>query len=155
MRKRYDSKTLLLTAALAATSALSLPACAPTRSVHGNILQEQQVATVQTGTDTQTDVLRKLGSPTTKAPFDDNVWYYMGQETEKRGILDDQVKNEHVVVVMFDDAGIVKSVQNVDNHRIEIPYEREKTPTSGNEITVLQQLLGNVGKFSKNNEPIK
>lgn len=146
---------MLLAAGLAAASVLALSACAPTRNVHGNILQEQQVASVQAGTDTQTDVLRKLGSPTTRAPFDDNVWYYMGQETEKRGILDDRVKKERVVVVMFDEAGIVKSVQDVDNRRIEVPYEREKTPTSGNEITVLQQLLGNVGKFSKNEEPIK
>jgi outer membrane protein assembly factor BamE (lipoprotein component of BamABCDE complex) len=134
---------------LCALSALLLAACTPTESVHGNLLEDYQIATVKPGTDTQSDVLRKLGSPTTKAPFDDNVWYYLGQDMEKKGILDPKITRERVVVVTFNTDGIVKDVQNVDNHRIPVPYVKEKTPTSGNDITIMQQLLGNLGKFNK------
>lgn len=141
-------KSRLLTCA--AVAALLLPACTPTKAVRGNMVEDFRLTEVQKGVDTESDILRKLGSPTTKAPFDDKVWYYMGQETEKRGILDPEVKKERVVIIAFDDSGTVMDIQDVQGRRNEIPYVRRKTPTTGNEITVMQQLLGNMGKFNKN-----
>ena len=132
--------------------ATALAGCTPTQAVRGNMLQDYQVAEVQAGVDTQSDVLRKLGSPTTKAPFNDNVWYYMGQETEKRGILDPEVKNERIVAVLFTPEGIVQEVQDIDNKRQDLPLVREKTPTSGHDLTMMQQLLGNLGRFNKEAE---
>lgn len=114
------------------------------------MVEDFRLTEVQKGVDTESDILRKLGSPTTKAPFDDRIWYYMGQETEKRGILDPEVKKERVVIVAFDDAGTVMDIQDIQGRRNEVPYVRRKTPTTGNEITVMQQLLGNMGKFNKN-----
>ena len=32
---------------------------------------------------------------------------------------------------------------------IDVPHVRRKTPTSGNDITVMEQLIGNVGRFNK------
>ena len=133
----------------AGVALIALGACTPTKNVRGNLLQDYQVSAVQAGVDTQSDVLRKLGSPTTKAPFDEKVWYYLGQETEKRGILDPEVKNERIVVVSFDEKGTVANIQNVDPKRNDVPYVREKTPTSGQELTFMQQLLGNMGRFNK------
>lgn len=134
----------------AAIAVLLVSACTPTKATRGNLVEDFRLTEIQQGIDTESDILRKLGSPTTKAPFDDKVWYYMGQETEKRGILDPEVKKERVVIVAFDDNGTVMDVQDIKGKRNEIPYVRRKTPTSGNEITVLQQLLGNMGKFNKN-----
>ena len=133
----------------AGVALIALGACTPTKSVRGNLLHDYQVSAVQAGVDTQSDVLRKLGSPTTKAPFDEKVWYYLGQETEKRGILDPEVKNERIVVVSFNENGTVANIQNVDPKRNDVPYVREKTPTSGQELTFMQQLLGNMGRFNK------
>jgi len=129
-----------------------LSACAPTQTVRGNIVEDYRLVEVVPGEDTRTDVLKKLGSPTTKAAFDENIWYYLGQETEKRGILDPEVVEERIVVVFFNEDGIVQEIKDVDNERIDLPYARRKTPTSGNEVTFLQQLLGNLGKFNKEEE---
>lgn len=134
---------------LTAAAFMALNACTPTKAVRGNMLKDYQISAVQPGVDTQSDVLRKLGSPTTRAPFDDKTWYYLGQETEKRGILDPEVKAESIVVVLFDENGTVARIDNVDPRRTDVPYVREKTPTSGNEMTVMQQLLGNMGRFNK------
>jgi outer membrane protein assembly factor BamE (lipoprotein component of BamABCDE complex) len=126
-----------------------IAACAPTEAVRGNLLQNYQLSEVKPGTDTQSDVLKKLGSPTTKAPFDDSTWYYMGQRTEKHGILDPKIVEERIVKVTFNKDGVVQDLKMEDPHRLDIPYERAKTPTSGSEITVMQQMLGNLGKFNK------
>lgn len=139
--------------ACTAIAATLLSGCTPTSTVRGNMVQDYQLSEVVAGQDSRTDVLRKLGSPTTKAPFDENVWYYLGQETEKKGILDPKVKEERIVVVFFDEEGVVQDVKDIDNERVDLPYVRNKTPTSGNEVTVLQQLLGNLGKFNREDAP--
>jgi outer membrane protein assembly factor BamE (lipoprotein component of BamABCDE complex) len=126
-------------------------ACSPVTSQHGNMLQDFQVEEVKPGEHTRSDVLRILGSPTTQSTFNNNVWYYIGQETEKRSILDHEVTDERIVAVGFDENGIVQTLEHLDGDRQNIPYTRTKTPTHGNDLTFMQQLLGNLGRFNGGN----
>lgn len=130
-------------------SVAMISACTPTQASRGNMVEDYRLAEVVPGVSTKTNVLQSLGSPTTQAPFDDNVWYYIAQKTEKRGVFDPEVVDEKIVVVAFDDEGIVQVAQEIDSDRLEVPRVRRKTPTGGNEVTVLQQLLGNVGRFNR------
>ena len=142
----------VITAFLIAFS-LTAAACTPTVNMRGNLVDNYKLAKIQKGVDTRTDVLQKIGSPTTVAPFDDSVWYYLGQTTEKRGIFDDQVISERTLVVTFTPDGIVQDIKDVKGKRQDIPYVDRATPTSGNETTVMQQMLGNLGKFNKEGGP--
>lgn len=139
----FKKKTIIL-----AGTACILAACTPTVNQHGNMLTDLQISRVETGVSTQSDVLRLLGSPTTRAPFNEEIWYYIGQETEKRGILDPEVTDERVVAVAFSPEGIVEDIRDIDNERLNIPVERDATKTHGNDLTVLQQFLGNLGRFN-------
>jgi outer membrane protein assembly factor BamE (lipoprotein component of BamABCDE complex) len=133
---------------LLCTSAL-LAACTPTVVERGNMLEDYQLKEVVVGQNTRSDVIRILGSPTTQAPFDDNVWYYIGQETEKVGVLDPKITKERVIVLKFAADGTVESIREMPKGSgLDIPIAREKTKTHGNEVTVLQQFLGNLGKFN-------
>ena len=140
-------KITLVFAALVAT--LTFTACTPMKATRGNIVEDYRLAEVVPGVSSRTNVLKSLGSPTTQAPFDENVWYYLGQKTEKRGIFDPKVVEDKVVVVAFREDGIVDTIEEVEADQINVPRVRRKTPTSGNEITVMEQLLGNVGRFNK------
>lgn len=140
------NRILTLTALTAGV--LTVSACSPTVAQRGNMLENHQIEKVVTGVHTKSDVLRVLGSPTTQSPFNDNIWYYLGQETEKRGILDPKVTKERVIVVLFDEAGTVQTINEADPSRIEIPIEDDKTPTHGNDMTIMQQFLGNLGRFN-------
>ncbi len=126
-------------------------ACSPVVAQRGNLLSDYQIADVKVNEHTQSDILRILGSPTTQSTFNNNVWYYIGQETEKHGILDHEVSNERIVSVIFNKEGVVESIQDINNERINIPFARTKTPTHGNELTFTQQLLGNMGRFNSPN----
>lgn len=130
-------------------ASLALTACTPMKATRGNIVEDYRLAEVVPGVSTRTNVLKSLGSPTTQAPFDENVWYYLGQKTEKRGIFDPKVVEDKVIVVAFREDGIVDMVDEVQADQINVPRVRRKTPTSGNEITIMEQLLGNVGRFNK------
>lgn len=135
--------------AMTCACALLLGACTPTQATRGNIIADHQMAEIKAGQSSKTDVLRNLGSPTTQAPFDDNIWYYIGQKTEKKGIFDPEVVDERIVVVAFNESDIVAQIQELDTDRVDIPMVRRKTPTGGHDYTFMQQLLGNVGRFNK------
>lgn len=141
MNNRMNKIILLLAALLAA--------CTPMQARRGNMLEDYQVAQIIPTIHTRSDVLRLWGSPTTQAPFNDNVWYYLGQDTEKRGILDAKVMKERIVVVAFDETGVVSHIEDLPPGRIDVAVARTKTATHGNDITFMQQLLGNLGKFNK------
>ena len=133
---------------LTSVAALSIAACTPTQANRGNIVEDFRMNEIVEGVSTRTNVLKSLGSPTTKAPFDDNIWYYIGQKTEKTGVFDPKVVEEKIVVVAFNEEGIVDVIEEVDAERMDIPRVRRKTETGGNEVTVMEQLLGNVGRFN-------
>lgn len=129
-------------------SLIHIVACTPVTAQHGNMLEDHQISEVVVGQHSRMDVLHILGSPTTQSTFNADIWYYIGQESEKRGILDQDVKQERIVQVTFDQKGIVQSVEDINSERMDIPYTRNKTLTHGNELTFMQQLLGNMGRFN-------
>lgn len=147
----YNSmKTLILATAI---SLSLLTACTPVAATRGNLLEDYQMKEILPGVDAKEDVVRKIGSPTTIAPFDENTWYYMGQKTEKKGILDPKVTQERIVVVRFDGTdGKVSTVHERRDGRDEIPIVQRTTPASGNDFTFMQQMLGNIGKFNRQEE---
>ena len=125
-----------------------LAACAPVKETHGNFVPEYKLSTLQPQVDTRSDVIKKIGSPTTVSPFDENVWYYIGQRTEKVGMFDPKIKAEKIYLAQFRPDGVLNTFMEVEQDRVNVPISGDKTPTGGNEYTVLQQLLGNLGKFN-------
>ena len=129
-------------------SFVAINACTPTQTNRGNMVEDFRINEVVPGISTRQNVLKSLGSPTTTAPFNDNVWYYIGQKMEKKGVFDPKVTEERVVMAQFDDQGILQKLEEIDNTRQEVPTVKRETPTGGNEVTALEQILGNVGKFN-------
>ena len=41
------------------------------------------------------------------------------------------------------------TISPIDANRVDVPRVRRKTPTGGNEVTFMEQLLGNIGKFNR------
>lgn len=133
---------------ICSTSLLLTTACTPVVSQRGNLLEDHQITNVEVGSSSRSDVLRALGSPTTRSTFDQNVWYYIGQETAKKGILDPKVTKERIVLAAFNDEGVLEALEDVDRERISIPYSRDKTQTHGSDLTLAQEFLGNLGRFN-------
>lgn len=128
---------------------LAVSACTPITANRGNLLEDYQMKEVVAGQDGRDEVIRKIGSPTNISAFNDNIWYYMGQKTEKSGIFDPKITQERIVVVTFGQDGLVDSIVERRDGREDVAIVARETPTSGNEITFVQQMLGNLGKFNK------
>ena len=139
---------------LAATAlAVLLSACAPNLVQRGNLPDPELLSRIQPGSQTRIQVANLLGSPSSIATFGDEVWYYISSQTQTIAFYAPEVLEQKVVAIAFDDDGRVKNVRTYgleDAQEIE-PVARI-TPTGGREITVLEQLIGNLGRFSKQDE---
>jgi len=135
--------------ALLACAALALSACGNTVQIRGNNPEPEDIAQIEPGVHSRQDVMDLLGSPSTVSTFEDSKWYYIGQKTQKFAFLRPEVLDRKVLVVTFDEAGLVEGTRDytlADAQEVD-PVDRE-TPTEGRDLTLLQQLFGNVGKFS-------
>ena len=104
---------------------------------------------IEAGVDTRETVLAKLGTPSTTSTFEtDNVWYYLTQTTQRYTYNKPEVSQRTVTEITFADGG--EKVANVRTLGLEdgrqIAMERRETPTRGRQLTILEQLLGNVGR---------
>jgi outer membrane protein assembly factor BamE (lipoprotein component of BamABCDE complex) len=135
---------------LLVTSAAALGACSARIDQRGNLVDPDAVLAVQPGIQTKDQVAQLLGTPSTSATFDDKTWYYISKRTETTAFFPPDVTDQQVLVVKFDDADLVETVKIYGmNDAYEIEPVDRTTPTYGQRLTILQQLFGNIGRFTK------
>lgn len=140
--------------ALALLVAPLLAGCAPEISNHGYHLDETALAQLEPGRTTQDGTLQLLGSPSAIAIFDDKVWYYVSQRRERMSFYQEEVVDQKVVTVTFDEQGVVRDVERQDlADAFEVSLVDRETPTSGNELGILEQFIGNIGRFNPEGQP--
>ncbi len=136
--------------AAAVLLACGLASCSPKTEVRGNLPRDYQLEQLQVGRSTQQEVAELLGSPSTIGTFESTTWYYISRRTEQWAFLPKEVAIQKIVVLYFDEQGMLLRVEeyNEDDIRQVAHVERE-TPTAGHSMTVLEQLFGNLGRFNK------
>ncbi|CAN5210519.1 outer membrane protein assembly factor BamE [soil metagenome] len=139
----------LAKAAAAAAVVAGASACAPVVGMHGFQVVDTKPSDIVVGTDTKQTVLTRLGTPSATSTFEpQQVWYYISQTTEQYTYNRPQVSQRSVTEITFDPAGdkvaTVRTLGLDDSEKIAM--ERRETPTRGRQLTVLEQLLGNVAR---------
>jgi len=139
-------QTLLLSAALAA--------CTPTVELRGHITDEESLKSLKPGVDNRESVSDTLGTPSAIATFDSDVWFYISTRQERVAFMDPKITERKIVAVEFDAKGnmaATRSYTAADGRIVQI-VGRE-TPTKGKELTFLEQMFGNFGRFSGTGTP--
>ena len=127
---------------------LGVAACAPQVVQHGHTIDPASLARVTPGVTSREEVARLMGSPSALATFEDGRWYYVTQRRESHSFFQSTITEQEVVTITFDDRGIVQSVdQHGMDQAMAIQPEADSTRTLGNELTVMEQLVGNIGRF--------
>lgn len=128
----------------------ALSACSPTLATRGNFVEDDRLKTLQVQVSSKDEVARTLGTPTTKDPFDDNRWFYIGEKTETTAFYDPDVKERKVLLVTFNDDGFLQAADLVDESAAQqVEIVKKKTPAPGREINAFEQFVGNIGKFNQ------
>ena len=127
---------------------LLLIACEPVRHTRGNIPLPSALASLEVNKTTRQDILQSFGTPSATANFRDNVWYYMGWQTEQIAFFDPEIIDHKVHIVIFDDKGILKQHHTLTQVDLKnIILNPKQTPTTGIDVSILEQLIGNLGRF--------
>ncbi len=144
MRRSIPALVLLLAAALPACSVIETP-----RTFRGNKIDPDQLKELVVGTSTKADVTSLIGSPSARATFDDNSWIYISETTRTRVGRTPGILAQNVTVMSFDQAGVLRGIKLLDQEDSRpVDIVARATPSPGSEASFMQQLLGNVGKFS-------
>ena len=141
-------------AAIAAVVALA--ACTATVDHRGNLPDPFVLQEIQPGATSRDEVATMLGSPSSIAVFgEEKTWYYISTETERLAFYEPEVLDQQVVAIAFDSAGVVKSIRQYGPEDArEIDLVGRKTRTGGRKLTLIQQLIGNLGRFP-GTEPVE
>lgn len=135
-------------AAVAIGLAAVVGGCTPLTSYSGFQAIEAKPADMKVGEDSKSTVREKLGSPSAVSTFDNDAWYYISQTTDRVAFYKPRVIKRDVVAIKFSTAD--EKVASVDTFTLKdgkvIAYNGRETPTRGREMTVLEQLLGTVGR---------
>lgn len=130
---------------------LGLGACSPEIHFRGNAPAPDRLSLIKPGAQTREQVIRLLGSPTSVATFDQNTILYIGQKTKTVAFQYPEVLERTVVAITFGDNGRVKEIGkfSLKDGKVVQLVDR-MTPTPGRQFSIMQQLIGNIGKFESN-----
>jgi outer membrane protein assembly factor BamE (lipoprotein component of BamABCDE complex) len=139
-----------LSSIFCAVSGIALIAgCATSVEQRGNLPTAEKLAEIEPGVTNKDQVIKILGSPSSISIFSDKSWYYISRRTGQFAFFDPDVIDQQVYILNFDDQGVVKAVDHrgIQDARAIDPVPRA-TPAPGRELTFLEQVIGNVGKFN-------
>ncbi len=146
---------------------LLVSACgSPRVTTNGFLFTGLDLSFLEDGGVTCRDVYQTLGTPTarrhfTGEPFGSDVWFYMGQRVSYYAFFQPEVIDQHVLAVRFDgeidsassvcgDNPAVADVATVEENEFRhMEFNPDSTVVIGNTRTLLQELFGDIGRFSR------
>jgi outer membrane protein assembly factor BamE (lipoprotein component of BamABCDE complex) len=150
LRKKATRAALTSVVALGLLTAVG--ACTPTEYVRGYVPTEKTINKLKTGVDNKRKVVRLVGSPTSVSTFESSTWYYVSRRSQQLAFFEEELLDQQVLAIDFDKNGLIKELRRfaMDDARHIIPVGH-KTISHGREMGILEQLFGNLGRFTNDN----
>src|SRR3954462_9566222 len=139
-------KLALFRISMALAGAASLAGCAAQYAHKGAVIDTQLASSVQPGVDNKASVEKLLGRPSFTGEFTPNDWYYVSRDTAQFAFRNPRTVNQTVLLVRFDPAGNVASIQRTGKELVmNVEPTGRKTPTLGRKQGFFQELFNNIG----------
>ena len=127
---------------------LGVAGCAPRVSNHGTPMTRIEMAEITPGVDTRGSVRRQLGDPLTTSLIGGETWFYVSTVMEQETYHAPRIVDRRVLAVAFDEVGLVTTANRygLEDGKV-VALRTETTPTYGRELTIAQQMFGNIGRL--------
>ena len=130
-----------------------LTSCSVEIEGHGKRIETDLLDKIVPGSTQKEQVLSILGAPSTKNDFGNKAWFYIASNNKQTALFGDKLVSRSIIKIMFNDKNTVTKITTLtEKDQNTVEHNQEKTPTAGQEIGILQQLLGNVGRFNANSQ---
>ena len=126
-----------------ASAGLGLAGCSTTEVIQQGYVQDEGTLSLVSEGSSREQVLLALGTPSTKATFGDEVFYYISQTRQRTfAFQNPRVTQQRVLAIYFDGE---RTVQRVANYTLKdgkvFDTISRTTPTAGRDQTFLQQII--------------
>ena len=126
-----------------ASAGLGLASCSTTEVIQQGYVQDEGTLSLVSEGSSREQVLLALGTPSTKATFGDEVFYYISQTRQRTfAFQNPRVTQQRVLAIYFDGE---RTVQRVANYTLKdgkvFDTISRTTPTAGRDQTFLQQII--------------
>lgn len=142
----YEMRFLSRTAVALAVASIAVTSCTTMQlgdtTYNGYVLDEQSLALIPVGSSRE-QVLLTMGTPSTTATFDNEVFYYISQKRHRAvAFMKPHLVDQTVLAIYFNKDGVVERRANytMQDGKVFDTISRT-TPTGGRDLTFLQQLL--------------
>ncbi|SIS62744.1 outer membrane protein assembly factor BamE [Paracoccus saliphilus] len=127
---------------------LGLAACSPVYRNHGFVPPDTDLAQVVVGETTMDQLPTLIGRPSAQGLLTGSGWYYVGSRWRHYGPREPEEVSREVVAISFNPQGVVSNVERfgLERGRV-VALSRRVTDTSVTEISLIGQILGNLGNF--------
>jgi outer membrane protein assembly factor BamE (lipoprotein component of BamABCDE complex) len=140
-----------LAAAVTFAGCSSNPLATSETLTQGYVIDQQQIDQVPVGSSRE-QVLLALGTPSTTATFDNEVFYYISQ-TRVRSVafLNPKLVDQRVLAVYFGEDGRVTNIANYGKQDGKLfDFISRTTPTGGKDQNFLGQIISGAGNIGQN-----
>ena len=117
----------------------------------GYVVDQESIDLVPVGSSRE-QVLLALGTPSTTATFDNEVFYYVSQ-TRRRPVafMNPKIVDQRILAVYFNSEG---RVENIANYGLKdgkvFDFISRTTPTGGKDQNFLGQMISGIGNIGQN-----
>lgn len=144
-----------LSAVFACAALCTLSGCASDVKESGYTFLQRSIENTEITGKTRREIQETLGTPSAVSSIDTEKWYYISTAVEDRSIFKRDIKERRVLEIVFDDSGKAVSYKEYDKSASRnIAFDGDTTFTAGNKVGILEQLLGNIGRFPAGNVPV-
>lgn len=141
--KTQMKKPIYFTLAIGMMTMLS--ACESRITQHGNILDPVVLDKLSIGATKQVEVEALFGKPSTVGAFDSGHIYYISQQMEDAPGKKVELLERTIVIFTFDDNKTLQSIEFQDKSQSRtVFYLDSATPTPGQNLGIIDQILGNI-----------
>ncbi len=125
-----------------------LAGCTPMNRFHGFTPTDAELAQVQVGQSTRESVIESFGPPTTNAVFENDAFFYVSSQFRHFGAFAPEEVSREILAISFTQDGVVRNIErfSLEDGQV-VVLDRRVTDDGINDVTVLSQLLGSLGRI--------
>ena len=126
----------------------TIMACAPVIDNRGYFFDDRSVDNIEKGVTNKEAVRETFGSPSSESVLNNGAYYYIYSRFVTESYRAPEEVDRKVLAIYFDENKTVRdlAVYGLEDGII-VPIVARTTQTQGSELTALQQMFGNVGRF--------
>ena len=126
----------------------TIMACAPVIDNRGYFFDDRSVDNIEKGVTDKEAVRETFGSPSSESVLNNGAYYYIYSRFVTESYRAPEEVDRKVLAIYFDENKTVRdlAVYGLEDGII-VPIVARTTQTQGSELTALQQIFGNVGRF--------